>query len=363
MSWKGKDISRSEKKAVWHAGPIFLVLTLGQLFCTYANAQDDAKKPAEDHFYKGLGLYQAGKYDKALAEFEESFRIRRHWKLRFNVGMCHYVLNHEAEAAQHLSAFLDEGKDGIPHKQKKKAWEIVAKLKKKLGTVQLVGEIGKSMVLIDGKVKEGVEINKDIFLAPGKHVFTLVIGKTAIIEEKINLKAGESKELRVNVVQGKTDEELIFPEMDQDEIDNAQGGKESAVPGGGPSGTTSKTWKAAWATLGVGAALFFACAVTGGLTLQEEQRMRDAEDDYMKGFDSGMSDAELEALMDKRNNHYYTGKDLALAADTLLGLGTAFIASMAVLFIVSSVSKKEHGTLASPGIIVGPGSLEIQLQF
>ena len=347
-----------------HARPVVLIFALGLLFCPYVLAQDDTKKAAEDHFYKGLGLYQAGKYNLALFEFEESFRIRRHWKLRFNVGMCHYVLNHEVEAADHLSAFLDEGKDGIPHKQKKQAWEILAKLKKKLAVVQLVGEIGDSIILIDGNVKEGAGTKKDIHLTPGKHVITLVIGKTAIVEEKIDMEAGERKEMRVNVVEGKADEEYIFPETDQDEKEIAQTGQEIAVPESKPSGRTmSGTRTAAWATLGVGAALLVACAVTGGLALREEQGMRDAEDDYLEGFESGMSDAGLEALMDKRDDHYYMGKDLVLVTDTMLGLGAAFITSMAVLFIVSSVKKKEHRNRASRVISVGPGSVEIQLRF
>ncbi len=349
-----------------------LLFFVAVLFCHAALSQKEPKDSAKDHFYKGLGLFHAEKYSEALEEFEASYQVHPHWKFRYNIAMCHYLLNHNTKAAAMIAAFLEEGKDEIPLEQVNQAKDVLAELKKKTGTLRLKGKLGASAVIVDGKVLEGVTSGNDIYLSPGKHTVKIVLGKNAVIEEEIVLEAGKVKDINVKVV-GDEPVETIVPGGKEDSDDGKidlmvkETADVEAVPGPyaakGTKKKMSTTRIAAWATLAGGLGLWLGCAVTGGLVFSEKSAMRDAEDEYREVFESDPTSERLDELMEERDDHYEKGNDLVLASNVLFGLGSAFMAAMAVLFIVSEKAKGAGGAEKRPALSVGPAALNLRLNF
>ena len=335
-------------------------------------AQGEQENPAKDHFYKGLGLYQAKKYKEALDAFEEAYRIHPHWKLRYNIAMCHYMLKHNAQAANQISAFLEEGGDEVPLDQVNHAGHILEELEDKVGILRVWGKLGKSVVIVDGRVLEDIEPGKAVFLEPGLHSVSIVLGKNALVEEEIDMEAGKARTINVKIKGDEPEDEIIYAGDGSADDMKTEPGPEHLIDGGivaepvAPGKNRKKmsaTRKAAWATLAGGLGMWLACAVTGGLVLSEKSDMRDAEDEYLEIFAQDPDSARLDELRKERDDHFDKGGGLVTASNVLLGLGGAFMAAMAVLFIVEETGKGEAKTGKRQALTVGPGSLHLTLDF
>jgi len=106
----------------------------------------------------------------------------------------------------------------------------------------------------------------------------------------------------------------------------------------------------AWASLAAG-------AVTGGLVFKKKQLIKNAEDEYMEGYNGGLGDAELDAIRQKRDGHVDEAESLALASNILLGLGGAAAAVFVVFISLSAVGKKKIEKKGKTAVLAGPGEL------
>jgi len=341
-------------------GTLAAVVTALFLLGSPASAQDEEKELAKEHFYKAVELYNQGKYYQALTEFETSYNIHAHWKLRYNIGMCHYFLNHQIEAAENFSIFLLEGKEDVVEALKKEAEAMLEELKKHLGMLYLVN-LGKDMaVVVDGVEKAGPRPGSTVFLLPGKHRIEIRKGDELLIGETIEFEAGKTVTRNCAMV--------VFPEEEKGKIaalpeEQAQAKpEEKPVPAAAPS-EKKKLTLAGWALFATGGGLLLAGAVTGGVALRANSLKNEAEDEYLEKLnDPSVSDAELEDLSRERDDHYDRAKSLAMSTNVLLGLGAALVATSVVLLVVGA--RKGGVERKSPVALgLGPGALVLDWSF
>jgi tetratricopeptide (TPR) repeat protein len=84
-------------------------------FCVVLVARVAAAQPVGDpdteaarrHFFAGSKLYNEGRYEEAIAEFETAWRIKPLPALDFNIGRCHDRLEHWREALDAYQHYID----------------------------------------------------------------------------------------------------------------------------------------------------------------------------------------------------------------------------------------------------------------
>jgi hypothetical protein len=354
--------SSLSKSAFLRAAAGLLVLALA-LHAAAAGAGDKDEEMAKKHFFRGITFFDEGRYEDALIDFEASYKFHAHWKVKYNIAVCHYALGHYKEAADSILEFVEKGKGHMSEDEKQQAQELIAKLKKELGILRLVGEFKSFSVSIDGSPQKPAASGAEFFLAPGKHSLEISLGDDMAITLEADLIAGETTEivLKGSGKKEKTTDKGTAPLSAEVEVKKGKK-EEHSLDSPGPAGMTQKKWFVAmgWWHLASGAALLVAGAITGGLVLGKKDPIEDTQDAYMDGYNSLPSE-ELALLKKKRDNLVNEARDLALATNILLPIGAAAAAAGIGMITVSFLKKEKRGKPAA--VLPGPGSLTLTLVF
>jgi tetratricopeptide (TPR) repeat protein len=86
-----------------------LVVCFGLLVATppaWAEADEAALARARKAFKKGQKLYDLGKFEEALAQYEKAYEESELPELLFNIGQCHRNLDHYDEATFSFKKYL-----------------------------------------------------------------------------------------------------------------------------------------------------------------------------------------------------------------------------------------------------------------
>jgi tetratricopeptide (TPR) repeat protein len=315
---------------------------------------NEAGGKAKQLFGKAVEHFKEGKYEDALEEFNECYKTTPHWKIRFNIALCHYQLKNYCPAAEELTRFLEEGGMNIPEKQRTAADGILSELKKKLAILQLSGEIENSIVIIDGKLRHALKKEETIYLQPGSHHVVVDYKGTIILDEEFMIDAGTSREIHTKVVktseeqEGKGSAELIATPAGSEEL---AGGKTKAA---------ILKRNIAYGMVAGAAAAILVGSVMGGLVFKEKKQVKDDEEDYQ---DPDTPPEDRPGLLKDRDEHYDRGMQYATAADILLPLGGAMAVTGIVLFVISAKEKKSVAGEKKTALSVGPGSFFFSYQF
>src|SRR5262249_35998645 len=70
-----------------------------------------ADAAAQSHFRVGATDYDAGRYESALHEFDEAYRLSQRPALLYNIGRCYEQLGRRAEAIEAYERYLVEAPD------------------------------------------------------------------------------------------------------------------------------------------------------------------------------------------------------------------------------------------------------------
>lgn len=357
--------SRLSESTALRAAAGLVVLALA-LRAAAAGAGDKDEEMAKKHFFRGITFFDEGRYEDALIDFEASYKFHAHWKVKYNIAVCHYALGHYKEAADSILDFLDKGKGHLSEDEKQQAQDLIAKLKKELGILRLVGEFKSFSVAIDDSPKKPAASGAEFFLAPGKHALEITLDEDVTIAMEADLIAGETTEivLKGSSKKQKNQSEAAASVTAEVEVRKDTGEEPSPTGGPGSSGVAQKKWFQAlgWWHLAGGAALLAAAAVTGGLVLQKKGLIENAQDAYLEAYDLGVSEEDLALIKEKRDGHVDDARDLALATNIMLPIGAA-AAAAGIGMIVVSYMKKEKRAKPAALVLPGPGSLTLTVEF
>ena len=323
--------------------------------------QSAVKAEAKQHLDKGLSFFNKGKFDKALAEFEKSYALMPHWKLRYNISKCHLELKQYVEAAQGFWNFLKEGGKAIPATQAANAEKVLEDLKSHVAALQLFGLMDGVTLLIDGKEVEWKNEGEVVYLAPGEHAIFIQLEDQPLVDTQMSLDGGDSKVIKLKKKPAKG-------------IGHVEGEGEGEGEGNAeimtkkhekaPRAKMSPMTAAGWGTLGGAAAVLVAACVTGGLVYREKGLQLDAEDEYRERFDVDPGDPGLDGLQDAMDEHYGKARALAMSTNVLLGVGGALAVASAVLLGISLGKKKESKPAAVGAMLTaGPGELALRINW
>jgi tetratricopeptide (TPR) repeat protein len=76
------------------------------LFSSVAGADDRAV--AREHYNKGTKLFELGRYDDAIAEYDLAYQAKNDPVLLYNIAQAHRLAGHAQEAVDYYQSFLEK---------------------------------------------------------------------------------------------------------------------------------------------------------------------------------------------------------------------------------------------------------------
>jgi hypothetical protein len=135
-------------------------------------AKNPKQKQADQHFKRGVALFNDAKYAEALAEFQRAYEIAPHPLVLYNMAGCHRQLSRYAEAVNYYRRFLAEGKGVVPAARLTAAQAeldatllLIARV-----TVTVSPALDGTTVLLDGAPLDTSAM--PLILPPGEHRLT-----------------------------------------------------------------------------------------------------------------------------------------------------------------------------------------------
>jgi hypothetical protein len=150
---------------------IALTLAVAMVAAAFPSATwgQDRRSRARALLVEGQRLIEAGEYGEALGYFERAYTLVPSPKIQYNFGLAYNGLARPAEAMRAFKAFLAEAGDAAPASLAK-AREYVAKLSRKVATIELTGETGGTEVSVDGRSYAAAT---EVLVDPGSHQVTV----------------------------------------------------------------------------------------------------------------------------------------------------------------------------------------------
>ena len=334
----------------------FLISVAGPAGQAHAQEEADEVEAAKVHFNAGVKFFNDGKIDEALKEFKVSYKLKPHWKIRFNIAMCYYEKKSFVDAAREMSKFLNEGGSEIPEKQKAMSTDVLTEARKNVGIIKFSGQMEGTTIQVDGKEVTELEAGQQIYTLPGKHHIFVQYKDKVILDEEIELEAGMAREIVTTVVsEGGTEEVEV-------KVEETGTGGEKPLPPPPGEGKGKAMRNAGIGLIVVGAAGLIVGGVLGGLVFKEKSDMEKAEDDYMDEFNGGRDPDTLADLEKAQDDHYDKAKGYAMGANVLIPLGGALVVTSIVLLVLGTKKSKEARP-ATAGLLLGPSSLALDVRF
>lgn len=291
-----------------------------------ALAQD---RLARTHYEAGSSYYQQGRYEEALREFEEAYRLSsegRRAVLHYNIGLAHERLGHLTEAIEELRLYLE----GAPNADDAEiVTERMRTLQNRLdstGIVLTVSEEGAG-VIVDGEPRGTTPLGEPVRVTPGAHEVRVEKEGFHALTIRVTVPAGERVTVQANLVPASAPAPAAVV---QAPVDTPP--REARSGGAGPL---------PWILFGVGGAT----AIGGVLLGMNAIGRRDDANDA-----AGRDRSDYEAARDG-------AKRSALLADISFGVTVAVVATGVILLLTSGGGAEDDGA-RSEGTTVAPLAFE-----
>jgi hypothetical protein len=171
--------------------PIICVLAVAILSASAFEARADAEADARAAFQDGVKQFDAGRFQEAAAAFREANRLSPSWRIQYNIGQCEAALKRYGDALDAFDQYLAEGGDEIPDARQSEVLAEVARLRLKVGSVEVRGEPGIA-VIIDGNRRGVTPVDAGIRVTGGvAHRLELVREGAVLLDREFKVGAGQ----------------------------------------------------------------------------------------------------------------------------------------------------------------------------
>ena len=128
---------------------------------------------ARQHFMAGQSYYTQGKYQKAIDEFEEAYRLDPRPLLLFNIAQAYEKIGKLEETVDYLKRYLEAEPDA---EERTSLLNKIANLEERIANtgVEIKGGEAGSKVLVDGEEVGTLPIPEVISLSVGAHKIQVV---------------------------------------------------------------------------------------------------------------------------------------------------------------------------------------------
>jgi tetratricopeptide (TPR) repeat protein len=258
------------------------------------DAKDKAK--AKKLFKEGVSYFESGKHAQALEAFQKSYKLRPHWAIRFNLGLCYKELGMYTKAKSEFLGFLEEGGSDVNQATEAEVEKELAILSQIIAVIEIDINIDGSEIWMDGKEFATSPLDDKIELDPGSHLLSISKDGYETYEEEFILSKGERKSFKISLLPTKTapveGEGGEKEKKKKDKKKAVEEEKEGTKIGGGIE-TEPKGRKKAWAlpvfaaTLSLAVASAAAGSAMVAMAYKKKGELDDLNKEYTPGIDDG----------------------------------------------------------------------------
>ncbi|MFZ5890487.1 MAG: tetratricopeptide repeat protein [Myxococcota bacterium] len=128
---------------------------------------------AGEHFERARVFLQAGRYEDAIKELREAYRLSPHPRVLYNLGQAQTALGRDAEAYDTFSAYAQQAQKNqvqLSESERNSLHETLAALERRTSHIRLSLEPATSSVVVDGQPHDAAV---ELTLLPGTHELAL----------------------------------------------------------------------------------------------------------------------------------------------------------------------------------------------
>lgn len=163
-----------------------------------ARAQPREQAEARERFFAGAELYQEGRYEAALAEFEESRRLRPAPVVTFNIAQTLRELERYHEAVLAFRRYLQEATD-LSERQRREVELTIEGLERRIATVTLRVEPAGAEIVVDGRRYGTAPLAGPIMLGAGRRILEIRADGHLPLREELHVVGRRDRELTVRL--------------------------------------------------------------------------------------------------------------------------------------------------------------------
>jgi hypothetical protein len=155
---------------------------------------------AEQHFRRGIKLFDDGDFKLALVEFERSYDLAPNFRVLYNIGEVQFQLNRYAPALRTLTRYLEVGGDRILPNRRAEVQRDLDSLKIRTAKLRVTVDVEGAEILVDGERIGRSPLADSELVDAGPH--RIVVQKTGFVAatESITLAGADEKSLDLRLV-------------------------------------------------------------------------------------------------------------------------------------------------------------------
>jgi tetratricopeptide (TPR) repeat protein len=337
------------------------------LFAAAPSAGDPGSKAerSKEFFDRAIILFNAGDFKGALENFEESYSLRNHYKVKYNIGVCLFSLKEYVDAGNALEEYMAGAKDhgGLDASLEEKVRKIIKEIDGKTARLAFHVDAEGADILVDDTKIGPSPLDRKVYVQAGSHTLGVVFPDGKAWASSVTLVNGELRD--VTVKHGKAGVVKEQPKTPHEEVKETKGemlsAGEKAGEEKGQKPGARRGWRAgAYAAFGTAAALLLGGTAAGIITLQKKKDIERMDGTCLDEA-CDLDPAAHALYADKRKKTY----DEAVLASSL---STAFLvvagaaAAVGVAAVVLSMprlgekSGKKKAGAVTPLITLGAGA-------
>lgn len=281
-----------------------------------AQGSDANRRDASAHFRMGVGLYEEGDFQGALAEFERANQAAPSPVVLYNIAQTHLALRDYVAASDALAQYLELGGARIPAARREEVRAQLETLTMRIGRIRVVCNVDDAAITIDGRPVGRTPVAQPIRVSLGRHQIVIRAPMREPDERTVTIAGNTEIEVAVE-----------FPPI-----------PETPLAQDAPSHVLRRL---GWASTGLGIGAGVAGAATFGLALSARGRYGDATSTYP---------ADDAAARDARDDVHR----FSLISDITTGVGIAAGGAGIVMLIVDRRHRSSDEAAAATAVLVLP---------
>jgi len=163
----------------------------------------EARAEATEHYNRGVAFYNDGDYLLALIEFERSFQIVPHYRIRYNIGQVNYQLNRYALALEALQKYLEEGDTRVPADRRASVEKDIAALRTRVARVTVTTNVPGAEIFVDDAARGKTPLSAPLLVDAGSRKIEARLAGYTTATRAITLAGGDARDVSLELIQEK----------------------------------------------------------------------------------------------------------------------------------------------------------------
>jgi len=303
-----------------------------------------ARREAQQHFRKGIELYDENDFRGALVEFERAYDLAPSYRILYNIAQVRYQLRDYAGALKAFEQYLAEGGKQVDRRRRSEVEQEIVKLRGRVAQVTVTTSVPGADVFIDDVLVGTTPLAESVVVSAGRRTITATKQGYHPATRTVDVASADKLDVTLELVASRS---ALSPPPTHPPAPAPEDHDRPARPEGS---STSARYEVPWIAWGAAGVLAAGATVTGVMALGASNDLADKRGTPNVGRDG------LDAARSKTSR-------LALVTD-VLGGAALVVGGYAAwrTFFADSVATEPH---AQAGVQVGvvPGGVTIRGSF